>query len=528
MMNRVLPSIIFALCSIHVSVAQRCVMYSDSSVPYWAARDLCRLGNGDLVCVGNARSVANEQYLLLCRMDAGLSMLWSVKLPGVGAGMGNFASVAEAADGSLIVSCSIYYDSDHRALLLRFSGSGELLWSQVIAESMYSAYIHDLIRVGDGAFVAVGVDDGKPVMFKFDQDGNVLWSKRIDNSYYGGIFFRVVELANNDLVVAGRYVTGDITEESEIEVMRITAEGGIVWGVRSSMDRAQSATGITIGPDSALLVTGNLEKADGGFDGYVGAFDLDGALLWDRSFTADSVTISPNDVLYTEAGTIEIIGMVQYTSVQSDCMHMRLDGDGHLIVAQRYGQSTLQSGFEQLQAVIADGPNDCIIAGYNAYGDPVSGSSVLLVSTGTTPTNGCESCGTPLQIDEDEPSVEYLSMASSVLPGQDLPELPLTPSPMTSVYSPCTVLSVSDVGNGVGAISAYASDLDGVITIELNGWHGPVRVQVWDGLGRRLFEQRGMNNGRSVLALSVISSGIHIVRASSGSQSAIAKVLSAP
>ncbi len=122
--------------------------------------------------------------------------------------------------------------------LARFTPDGSLRWAKTLGANdndegfcVIETYDNDLVVVGDTDVPAVGWD---VLLAKFDgSNGNRRWVKRawsVGRSDWG---YRVVEMPNQDLLVAGGTATGvGEFENRDILLVRFDSGGGLMWSRR--------------------------------------------------------------------------------------------------------------------------------------------------------------------------------------------------------------------------------------------------------------------------------------------------------
>lgn len=258
---------------------------------------------------------------LLMKFDALGQPLWNQVFGG--SGMDEFSSVAEDAQGNLIVAGKSTSSATgeitdtsnglNDGLLVKFDAHGQPLWSQLFGSSDHE-YFYSAVPLSDGGYVAVGSaksyatngeiteqgngsDDG--LLVKFDADGKAQW-----HHLYGGTegdaFVDVVALADGGFAAAGlssSSASGELTDSgnggSDGWLVRFDGMGNPVWDQLfggTSTDRFYSVAptddgGFIAAGYTRSLASGELTDTNNGyFDGLLVRFDPAGQPLWDQVF----------------------------------------------------------------------------------------------------------------------------------------------------------------------------------------------------------------------------------------------------
>lgn len=141
----------------------------------------------------------------------------------------------------------------------------------------------------DGGFVVAGhtLSNGRlrydAVVVRFDRTGRILWQRvfggRDTEQLYG-----VVALEGGGVAVVG-HTRSSGAGESDVWVVRLDADGEIVWQRAfggAANDRARS---IAAAPDGGLVVAGfTRSRGAGDGDAWILRLDRDGALVWDSVY----------------------------------------------------------------------------------------------------------------------------------------------------------------------------------------------------------------------------------------------------
>lgn len=241
---------------------------------------IAALPDGGFIMAGTRTGTSGPGKVWLLRADAQGSVLWektytlstsSFHEPVIG-------SVAVDAGGNIVLlAVTDNYEPEYR--LLRFTSAGDSLWDRLVGTSDYAPdffraialsgggflagitfdydaptsqpklirldnngmvdwtktydgrLIHDVTEMPDGSIVAAGnkevSNDGQPWIFKADPNGNVLWEKTYPAGDYGVL--NTVRSGSGGHLFAGGASVSDANNEIKAQVLRVDADGNVVW-----------------------------------------------------------------------------------------------------------------------------------------------------------------------------------------------------------------------------------------------------------------------------------------------------------
>ncbi|MFN0066539.1 MAG: hypothetical protein ACKVYV_02785 [Limisphaerales bacterium] len=264
----------------------------------------------------------------LVRLDAALQPLWDRAYGG--AGVDELRRVVALQDGGfLLIGGSASEPGGTKtagrqggfdAWVARVAADGTPLWDRAYGGLGVDRLDHG-VELPDGGFLLVGTSSSEPGpakeaplygesdawVVRVDAQGHRLW----DRSYGGAFseeFHAVIADRGGGFVAAGwsdsRPGTGNKTSpahgQRDAWMLRLAADGQIVWDRSLGGRNEDWATDVVFAPDGGLLVTGNSLSREGGTktspnwspeggvglasDGWLNRLDPSGTLLWDRSY----------------------------------------------------------------------------------------------------------------------------------------------------------------------------------------------------------------------------------------------------
>ncbi len=189
---------------------------------------------------------------------------------------------------------------------------------------------HAVVRSDDGGFVMCGFTESDDFdinnsrgsydfwVVKIDTSGNLVWEK----SYGGTGIERAQDIANTadgGFVITGSTFSNDVdisknNGESDIWLIKIDAEGRLVWESTFGGSFFDAAHSVILSNDGGFIVTGNSKSSDKDLNANAGENDIwliktdaFGNMTWQKSFGGTGLDYG-YDAFETTEGSIIIVG----------------------------------------------------------------------------------------------------------------------------------------------------------------------------------------------------------------------------
>ena len=261
--------------------------------------------DGDFVVVAhNATASGNPIALTLVRYDADGILLWRVDLARILPSVGRL--VVDAAGDAYLAFNSVGDGQDIE--LHKYSSSGVLLWSKVIATGAFANEVASSLALSP---------DGTDVVLTGSIVGGASWITAAYDTATGtrrwlvaaaeGIAARDVVVDDARVYVAGQ---GNVGITGFLRVVAYDrATGARLWRTDKKPADASNAAALRMdrAPDGSLVVTGQASR--GFLDWYTVALETSGALRWeavrDGGLNTDEI---PRGVLVMANGTTVVTG----------------------------------------------------------------------------------------------------------------------------------------------------------------------------------------------------------------------------
>ncbi len=256
----------------------------------------------------------------------------------------------------------------------------------------------EIIATSDGGYLIIGEsesDDGDVAVnkgmgdlwiLKIDEEGSLIWEKS-----YGGSHMdfgqSVVELSNgNGYIVVGSTQSsdGDVTENNFFIswwVLRLDLEGNIIWdktlgglGYNRPHSVVQTNDGNIIIAGLNDMDGGDVSVNYGGADFWVVKMDIEGNLIWDKSFGGSGDDIVEK-IIKTRDGDFLLVGTSNsmdgdISSPQgmddNDFWVVKMDMDGNLVWEKSYGGSGGGMYGDWATAVVESSEGGFVVVGHSS------------------------------------------------------------------------------------------------------------------------------------------------------------------
>ena len=439
------------------------------------------------------------------RFDANGSLVW-MRSWSNGPNQGAVAQgLVATPDGGLVLVGWENATLNSGLYILKLDASGTMEWAKTYTSPDFallsSFYSDGFIQTSDGGFALIAFKefpDHSYCMFRTDANGDLLWS---DEIRYTGVPSDVAELPNGDLIFTG-WKNGQLAPQLTLRKDGLTGTTEWMHWYNSTTDEID-VHGVTIGPDSTIVLVGRCYVPMAGNWGHMGAMALDaqGTPLWmTKVWTSDDVKgyqVTP----HPDGGYV-IVGTATEAFPGLDdiapCI-IKLDDNGQLEWSKRYPHPDLLYSWFTRVAVADDG--DLLVSGQAVAATNYPQRLMKLAPDGST----CPYC-------PSADSGSYLALDPQIAPDQGfmaagpwaveaMLTLTMTDHTAAVLADMCGTTGIADIANGY-RVSLSPNPMIDNATLLLP--EGPVP-------GNTVFELLDPT-GRSVRAHRVSSTTVTIAR----------------
>ena len=499
----------FAIASVILATAasaqlQQTCMIVDGGFINSSIGGFVQMADGGYASAG-AYAETNDGYSAIgvTRFDANGNLVW-MRSWANGPNQGTVAQgLVATADGGLVLAGYENATLTSGFYILKLDASGIMEWAKTYTSPDFSLlasfYSDGFIQTSDGGFAFIAFKefpDHSYCMFRTDANGDLLWS---DEIRYTGVPSDVAELPNGDLIFTG-WKNGQSVPQLTLRKDGLTGTTEWMHWYNSTTDEID-VHGVTIGPDSTIVLVGRCYVPMAGNWGHVGAMALDaqGTPQWmTKVFTDDDVkgyqvTVHPD-------GGYVIVGHATEAFPGLDevaaCI-IKLDDNGHLEWSKRYTHPDLLNSWFSRVSVADDG--DLLVSGRAVSATNYPQRLMKLAPDGST----CPYC-------PSADSGSYLALDPQIAPDQGYMDagpwataapfsLTMTDHTANVFLDVCGTTGVEEPDDiAVAYIAPNPFTTATVVTVDPSRLTGTAWIEIHDVLGRTVHQQRIVSRSTTI------------------------------
>jgi len=296
---------------------------------YSSCNDLLTDGSGTYYLLGSGEG-RNKCYVI--STDSTGEMIWGSEYGGDGNGQG-FAKGHMLDSGCFIAVGEFkghFNDEfiDWKPYVAIIDSSGELLWENIVTESLELGGLVGVCMTRDDGFIVVGysINEGDPDMLVvlFDQERNILWQESFGDDEDDEYCKSTYQTEDGGFMLAGHsYRNG----EADIIVLKIDADGNSQWTKYFGNDQIETAPTIIQLADSGFIMQGTRRNDDGYDDILIYRADPEGNEVWSQTYGGDSYDKGIRMIMTPDSGFV-ISGWYGPNRGGNRAFIMRVDQDG--------------------------------------------------------------------------------------------------------------------------------------------------------------------------------------------------------
>ncbi len=339
---------------------------------------------GDVYVAGSTTSFgAGGEDALLMKYDAGGSLLWTRTWGG--ASTENTNAVAVGPDGGIYVTGGTnsfgagWYD----VFLLKFDSSGNLLWQRTWGGASYDAG-HDIgfdnagnILVAAESYSYVPSGDSAAAVLKFTPSGDLLWSRVwasglpvVTGPVYDGGYSLDID-GNGNILLSG--VTWDYNSSpnhNSIFVVKFDSSGNLLWNrgwAGPGEDEAWGAKTVRADSTGNVYVAGRTAPSPCAgtnwgtcrFDVLLLKLDANGNYVSSRTWDSGTGYNTAESFTFDTSGNLVVAGAKDEFGASAAALLLQYDPTGNLLLSQTWSGAPGSNG----SAVTLGSAGNIILAG---------------------------------------------------------------------------------------------------------------------------------------------------------------------
>lgn len=294
-----------------------------------------------------------------------------------GAGDSELVSgIAVDGRGHILVAGAVHTDDeDWDIWVAAYDPAGDVQWQTVVTgEAGGEDQAVGVAAMPDGGPVVAGyvmLEDGTTDAWvrRFDPEGAALWTDQVDGDAAGVDVATEITVDPDGRPVVAGYQSGTDTG-TDVWLHALDADGQPRWttvldGPGSGNDRA---TSVVVRPDGVAVATGAMAVPERTVDAWVGAFDAEGALLWEQLHDGPaSLGDGANDVAAFDDGSVVVGGFEFVEDEAWDVWVRRLSADGETLWTHRHADAG--QGDDLAAGIAVDEAGNVLVVGSVAPAD---------------------------------------------------------------------------------------------------------------------------------------------------------------
>jgi uncharacterized delta-60 repeat protein len=290
--------------------------------------------DGAVYVAGNTQSAgAGNKDLLLAKYSSSGDMLWKKTLGG--ASGDGASSIAAGADGSLYVTGSTQsingYDD---VLLVKYTAAGEISWKKALVGTSYD-YGIGIAEAADGsvyvsgATQSVGAGNTDALVAKYTSSGELIWQRTLGGAFYD--YGDDIAIGSDGSVFLAGRTQGVSGGDNRMLVAKLSASGALQWQKSLSGPGTVSGSGIAVGSDGSVYVSGPGTRTSASLEFVVAKFTPSGDLSWQKGLGGTGQDESQGLVIGSD-GALYVAGQTASAGSSGfggwDVLTARLPSDG--------------------------------------------------------------------------------------------------------------------------------------------------------------------------------------------------------
>ena len=308
--------------------------------------------DGNYIAAGATGTKSNSMDFYIAKINTSGSILWS-KTYG-GSGYDTARSVEQTKDGGYIVageteSFGTPDENGNRCdfWVMKLDASGNQQWAKTYGGPQRDG-AYEVHQLGDGGYIVAGYthtfDEMGMRAYRLDAGGNVIWAK----TYGYGAANSVAVCSDGSFILAGNTaVYAGVDGSADMAVVKINANGDVVWQKTTGGSRDEFATSVVRTNDGGCAIAGYTTDdwtANGG-KGHAMIVKLDAAgnEIWNKEFggtrfdKANSVRQLP-DGSFIFAGETRSYGS-NSDNIKADAWVVKIDAYGTQLWSHSFGDA---------------------------------------------------------------------------------------------------------------------------------------------------------------------------------------------
>jgi uncharacterized delta-60 repeat protein len=310
-------------------------------------------GSSYLAGVTRSFDQFGQENVFLVKFAADGSLIWQRTFEGPEQfGIDQANGVAVAPDGSVYVTGqTLGVQGD--VLLLKFTAEGSLVWQRRWDAGMTETGAAVAVATDGSVYVTGGTNSfggfGHLFVLRFAPDGTLVWQRirSVATDEAVGTGEGIAVDADGNVYAAG-VAPRPVVGEFDMVLLKLDPQGALVWQRSySAAEVADARGGVTVAADGSVYVAGGIQEVTRKTavnDTFIAKFAPDGSLVWDRGYGGNQGDF-PGGVATRPDGTVLIGGeTASFGAGNDDAFLLQLDATGKARACNSWGAAGLDHG----------------------------------------------------------------------------------------------------------------------------------------------------------------------------------------
>ena len=298
--------------------------------------------DGGLIITGLTLSFGDtlgDTYLI--KTDTDGNQQWVQIISGPALEGGN--SVIQTTDGGYFIVCHTesYGAGDCDSWALKTDNLGNIQWSQTHG-CPDDDVGYDGIQTSDGSYIVTGIYRGtdwrgNAFAVKYASDGTEMWVKEYGDTASTENGARIIQCTDGGFVLAGGINPG--TGQSDILVMKIDANGNLLWSENIGGPSDEVSYGLCTASDGGYIVCGYTKSlGTGDADVYIVKLNDSGTQLWSRNYGGINDDVATHVIAAQDGGYV-LSGITKSFGDSVAALIIKTDAYGNMSWMRTFGES---------------------------------------------------------------------------------------------------------------------------------------------------------------------------------------------
>jgi len=266
--------------------------------------------------------------------------------------------------GFLLVGNEFLPSGNENGYVAKINSQGALLWQTTIMGGEDVNKFFSAIATQD-SFVLIGLSysnsngESNAWVVKIDANGNVIWNKTYGNATDTAATTGALAPDGNYMVAGYTNTRGN--NNYDFLLMQIDPNGNLIWNDTHGQTGSQEASAMTKAPDGYVII-GDTQSPDGEMHAWVVKVNWNGTLLWAKTVGGKNAD-SPYFIAPSENGGYLVGGFTfSFGAVNRDFWLFKIDDSGKVTWSCTIPKGN--AGYQEAYGVIETGKNQYAMVGW--------------------------------------------------------------------------------------------------------------------------------------------------------------------